>query len=117
MKLNKRIAGAMVGVGLLVGILGSGAVLAQPSTSVDHMKAAVEFAAPATTPVVEVAEAGDQDNVQVEDGSEDDDALESSDKVVEDVEAGDEENVQVEDGSQADDAFENSGAIPKIEDD
>ena len=102
MKLNKRIAGAMVGVGLLVGILGSGVVLAQAS--------------PTSAPTFhEGRGAGDQDNVQVEDGSQADDVLETSDKVEDDLEAGDQDNVQEEDVSEADDASENSGV--KIEDD
>jgi hypothetical protein len=115
MKLNKRIAGAMVGVGLLVGILGSGGVvLAHQSTSADPGKAAAEFANFTSTVVVEDVEAGDRDNVQVEDGSEADDVLETADKVEDDLEAGDKDNVQEEDVSEADDAFENSGA--KVED-
>jgi len=102
MKLNKRIAGAMVGVGLLVGILGSGVVLAQAS--------------PTSAPTIhEGRGAGDLDDVQVEDGSQADDAFESSVKVEEDLEAGDQDNVQEEDVSQADDASEMGGV--KIEDD
>ena len=104
MKLNKRIAGAMVGVGLLVGILGSGVVLAQPST---HTSGATE--------IHEDHGAGDQDDVQVEDVNETDDVLETADKVEDDLEAGDQDDVQEEHGWQADDASENSGV--KIEDD
>jgi hypothetical protein len=71
MKLNKRIAGAMVGVGLLVGMLGSGAVLAQPRTS-------------AHTEIHKDGGAGDLDDVHVEDGSEADDASEMGGVKIED---------------------------------
>ena len=96
MKLNKRIAGAMVGVGLLVGMLGSGAVLAQPRTS-------------AHTEIHKDGGAGDLDDVQVEDGSQADDDSEIS------IKSADQDNVQEEDVSEADDASEMGGV--KIEDD
>lgn len=120
MKFNKRIAGAMVGVGLLVGMLGSsGVVLADQPTpgpgDQDTVQEEVQVGNQAddvleTASAEDALEAGDLDtveeDVQVEDGSQADDDSDISTKSADQDDV--QEEVQV--GSQADDALETQGA-------